>query len=303
MTVEEAIRTIIQQNKKSLGLITDAISEGDIKHDELEALVKNNKTEISKLKSSIEVFGLDNTSVAQNNDLATLRTILNSDSNYNSMNRIKESIIGLGDNYKSLYDLANTVKSFIESTDTADKTINTWKEIENFLNGITDDKDLLKIINDSISNNNKNYYTKEEIDATIEPFVDNGFTVLHFENGSNVNCQKLIDIWNSGQDNLTKVIGVFKYTDHRNNLTYYYTSNINYFKHTVCFYSNVFMHTVDDGYRVNRLFKFKINSNGCVYVQCYLENDNFAAHSITYNNLATDVVATSEQLQRILNTL
>ena len=147
MTVEEAIRTIIQQNNKLFGLITDAIGDGDIKHDELEALVNTNKTEIAKLKSIIEIFGLDNTSVAQNNDLATLRMILNSDSKYNSISRIKESIVALGDNYKSLYDLANTVKSFIESTDTADKTINTWKEIENFLAGVEDSDSFLTIIN------------------------------------------------------------------------------------------------------------------------------------------------------------
>ncbi|AXH74496.1 MAG: hypothetical protein KNU04_gp29 [crAssphage sp. isolate ctbg_1] len=147
MTVEEAIKTIIQQNKKLLGLITDAIGEGDIKHDELEALVKTNKTEISKLKSIIDAFGLENTSIAQNNDLLTLRMVLKSGSRYESIYRIKESIVALGDNYKSLYDLANTVKSFIESTDTADKTINTWKEIENFLAGVEDSDSFLTIIN------------------------------------------------------------------------------------------------------------------------------------------------------------
>lgn len=198
MTVEEAIKTIIQQNKKLLGLITDAIDEGDIKHDELEALVNTNKTEISKLKSIIEVFGLDNTSVAQNNDLATLRMILKSGARHESIYRIKESIVALGDNYKSLYDLANTVKSFIESTDTADKTINTWKEIENFLAGVKDSDSFLTIINNvrqEVTNlsdrvDNEIELLRTDIDILISDRLDafkvkdvDGLTIVKNEDG------------------------------------------------------------------------------------------------------------------------
>lgn len=55
-----------------------------------------------------------------------------------SASEIKAALTELGENYKDLYTLANTLKTFLESRDTADETINTWREIEDFLNGLTD---------------------------------------------------------------------------------------------------------------------------------------------------------------------
>lgn len=55
-----------------------------------------------------------------------------------STSEIKAALAELGENYKDLYTLANTLKTFLESHDTADDTINTWREIEDFLNGLTD---------------------------------------------------------------------------------------------------------------------------------------------------------------------
>lgn len=51
---------------------------------------------------------------------------------------IKAALAELGENYKDLYTLANTLKTFLESRGTADSTINTWREIEDFLQGLTD---------------------------------------------------------------------------------------------------------------------------------------------------------------------
>lgn len=55
-----------------------------------------------------------------------------------SASEIKAALAELGENYKDLYTLANTLKSFLEARDTADDTINTWREIEDFLQGLTD---------------------------------------------------------------------------------------------------------------------------------------------------------------------
>lgn len=64
-----------------------------------------------------------------------------------NINNVVTQLKKLGTNYISLYKIANTLKTFIESTDTADTTINTWREIENFLAGIEDSDSLLSIIN------------------------------------------------------------------------------------------------------------------------------------------------------------
>lgn len=53
----------------------------------------------------------------------------------------------LGDKYNTLFALANIIKTFLESADASDATINRWKEIESFLNGITDTQNLTSILN------------------------------------------------------------------------------------------------------------------------------------------------------------
>lgn len=52
----------------------------------------------------------------------------------------------LGHGYQSLYALAMTLKTFMETTDTKDKTINTWREIEIFLQGFTDSDSLTGLL-------------------------------------------------------------------------------------------------------------------------------------------------------------
>ncbi len=47
-----------------------------------------------------------------------------------------------GEKYSSLVSLATTVKTFLESADISDATINRWKELENFLSGVTDTETL-----------------------------------------------------------------------------------------------------------------------------------------------------------------
>ena len=60
----------------------------------------------------------------------------------------KTALTALGTNYSTLYKVASTLKSFLEDSDTADSTINKWKEIEAFLADITDTETLTGLIED-----------------------------------------------------------------------------------------------------------------------------------------------------------
>lgn len=66
-----------------------------------------------------------------------------------TLDEAKAALAALGDNYASLYSLASTVKTFLESTDTKDTTINTWQEIEAFLQGVTDTETLTGLLKQS----------------------------------------------------------------------------------------------------------------------------------------------------------
>lgn len=52
----------------------------------------------------------------------------------------------LGSNYNTLWGVGNTLKTFLEAKDTANKTINCWQEIERFLQGITDSDSLTALL-------------------------------------------------------------------------------------------------------------------------------------------------------------
>lgn len=64
-----------------------------------------------------------------------------------SFNELDSTFSSLGEKYNTLYALANTLKTFLESADASDETINRWKEIETFLNGITDKQSLTSMLN------------------------------------------------------------------------------------------------------------------------------------------------------------
>lgn len=59
-----------------------------------------------------------------------------------------DTFAALGANYSTFWALANTLKVFLEANDTADTTINRWKEIETFLQGITDSETLAGLLQD-----------------------------------------------------------------------------------------------------------------------------------------------------------
>lgn len=59
---------------------------------------------------------------------------------------LESTFSALGTNYNTLWALGNTLKTFLEAEDTADRTINRWQEIERFLQGITDSDSLTALL-------------------------------------------------------------------------------------------------------------------------------------------------------------
>jgi predicted nucleic acid-binding Zn-ribbon protein len=77
------------------------------------------------------------------NDIGKIREMLDGGA---TLDEAKAALVALGSNYKDLYAVASTLKTFLQSNDTADSTINTWREIENFLQGITDSDSLTGLL-------------------------------------------------------------------------------------------------------------------------------------------------------------
>lgn len=151
MTIQEAIKTIIQQNNKLTELINNVINNIGNEYDdtEIKELINVNKNNIYDIKNNYikQFFGNVHGYVLSTQALYYIVSLMNEGFNDSSLNKLHTALRNLGDNYKSLYQIALTLKTFIESTDTADTTINTWREIENFLAGIEDSDSLLSIIN------------------------------------------------------------------------------------------------------------------------------------------------------------
>lgn len=76
-------------------------------------------------------------------DIGAIREMLQGGA---TLAQAKAALVALGENYKDLYAVAATLKSFLASKDTAESTINTWKEIEGFLQGISDTQSLTGLL-------------------------------------------------------------------------------------------------------------------------------------------------------------
>ena len=105
-----------------------------------------------------------------------------------------KAIHDLGDNYNSLYALAQTVKTFLETTDTKDTTINTWVEVEDFLRGITDTSSLTALLKE-LEANITEAYKKAITDASLKDDIDKLTDELEkarnlIKNGSTVDDSK-----------------------------------------------------------------------------------------------------------------
>lgn len=187
MNVYAALDTIIQQNIKILELFEIAATENNTNHDNLKTLIDKNKELIDTNIESIDTINDKLTIYFNNcanelnaNNLAKIKAALGTDKTgaVHTVTKVVQDLQTLGSNYSSLYSLAHTVKQFIESADTADDTINTWKEIENFLSSVKDTDTLTGLLN--------NLNTKIIKDVRKEFLVKNadGETIRVDENGT-----------------------------------------------------------------------------------------------------------------------
>lgn len=192
MTVIQAIKTIIQQNKKLAELLTNLEVGGGNQYDDTEIWnnINSIKTNINEIDSNLNrlinnseepisnstyFFNNVDTSNIEYNCLADIKAVITSGSNYTNIRNIKSQLTQLGNNYKSLYALANTVKTFLESADTSDTTINRWKEIENFLQGITDTKTLIGLLEEQKTN------ILSEINTIINEKTSNLYILVSYD--------------------------------------------------------------------------------------------------------------------------
>lgn len=154
MTTNEAILTLVQQQAKVAELIEIALANTDNITDDLRKEIDDIKEEIKTNNETLYNFfykdadGNTLTYDLTNNSLPYILTLLGSTDNkmlkYDA--NIKKDYLDLvrniPKNYATFYNLANTVYTFLEATDTKDTTINTWKEIERFLSGLQDTDNL-----------------------------------------------------------------------------------------------------------------------------------------------------------------
>lgn len=168
MTIIQAIKTIIQQNKQLAELLANSV--GGNEYDDTE--IKNKLTEINAtlntvdtaiielnrgqnaivsdmtrnteniatIKSPHDAFfsGYNSSTIRNKNTLSLIRSIICPNTTDESISDTKANLNKLGNGYNSLYNIAYTLYRFLNDVDVADTTINRWKEIENFLQGITD---------------------------------------------------------------------------------------------------------------------------------------------------------------------
>lgn len=80
---------------------------------------------------------------AANTDIGKIRNLLKDGA---SLDDTKAALLALGENYKDLYAVANTLHTFLDLSDSADATINRWQEIEAFLADITDTNTLTGLL-------------------------------------------------------------------------------------------------------------------------------------------------------------
>ncbi len=97
--------------------------------------------DVGELRATDEELKTDLTNAQ--NDIGTIREMLKGGA---TLAQAKAALVALGSNYQDLYAVANTLKTFLQSKDTAATTINTWQEIEGFLQGITDTQSLTTLL-------------------------------------------------------------------------------------------------------------------------------------------------------------
>ncbi len=167
-------------------------SEGRI----LETMIARHTTQIDWLntvqeRQAEEIDELEETDEAQQieintakNDIINISNIIKSGG---SLDDAKAALEALGENYAGLYALAVTVKTFLETTDTKEATINTWQEIESFLQGVTDNESLAGLLAELEAN------ITEAYNAAISEAMDSSVKMV------NVEYSRLVELRGNGE--------------------------------------------------------------------------------------------------------
>lgn len=143
------------ENTNEFKNVYDDIKDLEATDEEIKADLVTVHADISDLQETdrqikaeiVEMHATDNALQASltnaHNDIGTIREMLKGGA---TLAEAKAALVALGANYKDLYAVASTLKTFLQSKDTADATINTWQEIESFLQGITDSQSLTTLL-------------------------------------------------------------------------------------------------------------------------------------------------------------
>ena len=108
------------------------------------------KTVIQDLSKRIEdaendLANTSNTAEQNESAIAKILSILGKQEG-ETVSELAEKFTALSGDYATVYAFVSKVKTFLESADVADTTINRWQEIESFLQGITDKETLTGLL-------------------------------------------------------------------------------------------------------------------------------------------------------------
>lgn len=247
--------------------------------------INKNTTAITNLTNTINEFiGSEDT----DNNYNKLLNLLGVTADAAQLTELTTKFNELGEEYSTVYKVAKTVHDFLNDIDVSDTTINRWTEIKNFLAGITDDKDLLGIINDSIRTNNENYYTKEEIDNITATLETNGFKIIRFTLGTTTNCQSTIDLYNDNPKLFNKIIGIFE--DISTGVTKYYISCIYKKDNTDKLYSHPFYQYTVNNKGLYSLYYFTVIPTMCGLESAKIDGTNIYNHTIPETALSNNIL-------------
>ena len=144
-----------QSSREQFNNIADNIEELEAEDERLQGKIDALNAEVDNIHKKDaaqdkEIEDLHKTDTAlqtsltnAHNDIGKIREMLGGGA---TLDEAKAALVAWGSNYKDLYAVASTLKTFLQSNDTADSTINTWREIESFLQGITDSESLTELL-------------------------------------------------------------------------------------------------------------------------------------------------------------
>ena len=117
----------------------DVINE-DI--DDLQAADVVIKKDITNLQAADKTLQASLTNA--HTDIGKIRNLIKGGA---TLDEAKAALLALGNDYKDVHTIADTLKTFLEANDTVETSINTWREIETFLQGISDTQNLTALLN------------------------------------------------------------------------------------------------------------------------------------------------------------